>query len=412
MSTNHQRIAILDFGGPEGRIIARRIRAQKVYCEVLNRTTPVETLKGYHGLVCTGKELTPEVSDRQHEVGLPLLSCKDPSQVSDNQLHDFLYDVCKLDGDWTTQAAVADAVAAIKAQVGDRKVLCGLSGGVDSSVTALMVHKAIGSNLTCVFVDTGLMRKNEGDEVQAAFAPYDMQFIRVDAQQRFLSKLDGVTDPEQKRKIIGEEFIRVFEDEASKLGPIDFMAQGTIYPDIIESGIGGAAVKSHHNVGGMPANIGFAGIVEPLKELFKDEVRQAGMVLGLDEKLVSRQPFPGPGLGVRVVGAITEAKLSILREADAIFRETLEAEGCRHLADQYFAAILDIRSVGVTNEARTYAYPIALRAVQTTDFMTARWSPIPLEVLAKASHKISQLDGVNRVLYDITDKPPATIEWE
>ena len=310
---------------------------------------------------------------------------------------------------------IAEQVAAVRAQVGDKKVLLALSGGVDSSVVAALVSKAIGKQLTCVFVDHGLMRKNEGDEVEAAFANmFDSHFVRANAQERFLSKLKGVTDPETKRKTIGEEFIRVFEDEAKKIGKVDFLVQGTIYPDVIESGLGDSAViKSHHNVGGLPSVVDFEELIEPLRLLFKDEVRQMGLELGLPEHLVWRQPFPGPGLGIRVIGEVTEDKLEILREADAIFREEIAKAGLDRSINQYFAVITDVRSVGVMGDFRTYDYTIALRGVTTTDFMTADWARIPYDVLDRISVRIvNEVKHVNRIVYDITSKPPATIEWE
>ncbi|MDD2363168.1 MAG: glutamine-hydrolyzing GMP synthase [Oscillospiraceae bacterium] len=329
-------------------------------------------------------------------------------------LKNFLFEICDCRGDWEMSSFVQAAVENIRGQIGGKRVLCALSGGVDSSVAAVMVAKAVGSQLTCIFVDHGLLRKNEGDMVQKMFTEnYDIYFIRVNAQKRFLDKLAGVTDPEKKRKIIGEEFIRVFEEEANKLGEIEYLVQGTIYPDIIESGSDKSAViKSHHNVGGLPERMNLK-LCEPLRDLFKDEVRRAGLELGLPEYMVWRQPFPGPGLAVRCIGAITVEKLDILREADAIFREEIENAGLGQDINQYFAIITDMRSVGITQNVRTYDYTIALRAVKTTDFMTAEWARIPLDVLAKASNRIvSEVKGVNRIVYDITSKPPATIEWE
>ena len=297
----------------------------------------------------------------------------------------------------------------------DKKALCALSGGVDSSVAAVLLSKAIGKNLTCIFVDHGLLRKNEGDEVEKIFTEnYDLNFIRVDAKDRFLSKLAGVTDPERKRKIIGEEFIRVFEAEAKKIGTVDFLVQGTIYPDVIESGLEKSAViKSHHNVGGLPDYVDFKEIVEPLRNLFKDEVRKTGLELGIPENLVYRQPFPGPGLAIRVIGDITDDKLTILKDADAIFREEIANAGLHKNINQYFAVLTNLKSVGVMGDERTYDYTVALRAVETTDFMTGVWSRIPYEVLEKVSSRIvNEVKHVNRVVYDITSKPPATIEWE
>ena len=310
---------------------------------------------------------------------------------------------------------VEDSIKSLKEKIGDKKALCALSGGVDSSVAAVLLSKAIGKNLTCIFVDHGLLRKNEGNEVEKIFTEnYGLNFIRVDAKDRFLSKLAGVTDPERKRKIIGEEFIRVFEAEAKKIGAVDFLVQGTIYPDVIESGLGKSAViKSHHNVGGLPDYVDFKEIVEPLRNLFKDEVRKTGLELGIPENLVYRQPFPGPGLAIRVIGDITDDKLTILKDADAIFREEIANSGLHKNINQYFAVLTNLKSVGVMGDERTYDYTVALRAVETTDFMTGVWSRIPYEVLEKVSSRIvNEVKHVNRVVYDITSKPPATIEWE
>ncbi len=332
-----------------------------------------------------------------------------------DMIRSFLYQVCGCKGDWTMTRYIDDQITAIRKQVGDGKVLCALSGGVDSSVVAALMSKAVGRQLTCVFVDNGLMRKNEGDEVEAAFKDaFEANFVRANAQQRFLDKLKGITEPERKRKIIGEEFIRVFEDEAKKIGKVNFLVQGTIYPDVIESGLGDSAViKSHHNVGGLPSVVDFEELIEPLRMLFKDEVRQMGLELGLPENLVWRQPFPGPGLGIRVIGEVTEDKLAILREADAIFREEIANAGLDRSINQYFAVITDMRSVGVMGDGRTYDYTLALRGVTTTDFMTADWARIPYDVLDKVSVRIvNEVKHINRICYDITSKPPATIEWE
>ena len=329
-------------------------------------------------------------------------------------LHNFLYEVCGAVGDWTMADYKRRAIEEIRAKVGDGKVLLALSGGVDSSVAAALLAEAVGSQLTCVFVDHGLMRKNEGDEVEAAFAKWDINFIRVDAEERFLTALKGVVEPEAKRKIIGEEFIRVFEIEGKKIGSVDYLVQGTIYPDVIESGKGDAAViKSHHNVGGLPDYVDFKEIIEPLRMLFKDEVRALGRELGLAETLVQRQPFPGPGLGIRVIGEVTKEKLDILREADYIFRDEIAKAGLQNTMSQYFAALTNMRSVGVMGDGRTYDYALALRSVSTSDFMTADWVRIPYEVLDKVSVRIvNEVRGINRILYDVTSKPPATIEFE
>ena len=329
-------------------------------------------------------------------------------------LHNFLYEVCGAVGDWTMADYKRRAIEEIRAKVGDGKVLLALSGGVDSSVAAALLAEAVGSQLTCVFVDHGLMRKNEGDEVEAAFAKWDINFIRVDAEERFLTALKGVVEPEAKRKIIGEEFIRVFEIEGKKIGSVDYLVQGTIYPDVIESGKGDAAViKSHHNVGGLPDYVDFKEIIEPLRMLFKDEVRALGRELGLAETLVQRQPFPGPGLGIRVIGEVTKEKLDILREADYIFRDEIAKAGLQNTMSQYFAALTNMRSVGVMGDGRTYDNVLALRAVNTSDFMTADWSRIPYDLLDRISVRIvNEVRGISRIVYDITSKPPATIEWE
>ena len=331
-----------------------------------------------------------------------------------DMLRNFLYEVCKCSGDWSMSNYAQTAIQQVREKVGNGKVLLALSGGVDSSVLAALLSKAVGNQLTCIFVDHGLMRKNEGDEVEVAFADWDVNFIRVNAGKRFLGKLAGVSEPETKRKIIGEEFIRVFEDEAKKIGKVDFLAQGTIYPDVIESGAGDAAViKSHHNVGGLPDYVDFKDIIEPLRLLFKDEVRQLGIELGLADYLVWRQPFPGPGLAIRIIGDITEEKVSILQDADAIFREEIALAGMDRDINQYFAVLTSMRSVGVMGDFRTYDYTLALRGVTTSDFMTADFARIPYDVLAKISSRIvNEVKSINRIVYDITSKPPSTIEWE
>ena len=350
--------------------------------------------RGFYGV-----QFHPEVNHTEHGVEM---------------IRNFLYEVCHASGDWTMGDYKRTAVTAIRQKVGSGRVLLALSGGVDSSVCAALLAEAVGEQLTCVFVDHGLMRKNEGDEVQAAFQSWAMHFVRVDAEARFLEKLAGVTEPERKRKIIGEEFIRVFEEEARKIGAVDFLAQGTIYPDVIESGAGSAAViKSHHNVGGLPDYVDFKEIIEPLRLLFKDEVRQLGRELGLPEYLVSRQPFPGPGLAIRVIGELTKEKLDTLRDADAVYREEIANADLDREIGQYFAVLTNTRSVGVMGDGRTYDYTLALRAVNTSDFMTADWARIPYDVLDRISTRIvNEVPGINRIVYDVTSKPPATIEWE
>ena len=372
---------------PEGFTLAAR-------SDACPNVAIADEARGFYGV-----QYHPEVNHTEHGTDM---------------IRNFLYEVCHAVGDWTMGDYKRTAVAAIREKVGGGRVLLALSGGVDSSVAAALLAEAVGEQLTCVFVDHGLMRKNEGDEVEAAFDQWAMNFVRVDAEERFLSKLAGVTEPERKRKIIGEEFIRVFEEEAKKIGAVDFLAQGTIYPDVIESGTGDAAViKSHHNVGGLPDYVDFKEIIEPLRLLFKDEVRQLGRELGLPEYLVMRQPFPGPGLAIRVIGDLTKEKLDLLREADFIFRDEIAKAGEDKNLNQYFAVLTNARSVGVMGDGRTYDYTLALRAVTTSDFMTADWARIPYDLLDKISTRIvNEVQGINRICYDITSKPPATIEWE
>lgn len=416
-------ILIIDGGGQYTQVLARYVRNLSVYSEVRNKKIELETIRELNpkGIIFSveANSNLEKMMNEVTELNIPILkvSSDDIQDFSknDERLGDFLFNLCKCDKSWTVKNFVESKIKEIRESVGDRKVLCGLSGGVDSSVVAALISKAIGKNLICIFVDTGLMRKNEGDEVEAAFSGnFDGVFIRVNAQERFLEKLKGVSDPEEKRKIIGEEFIRVFEDEASKIGKVDFLAQGTIYPDIIESGAeDGQIIKSHHNVGGLPDVVDFEELIEPLKYLFKEEVRNLGRELDLSDELVSRQPFPGPGLGIRIIGEVTEEKLAILREADYIFREEIRKAGLDNKINQYFAVLTDLKSVGVKNKKRTYDYTLALRAVETHDFMTARWSRIDFDILEKASTKITnEVDHINRIVYDITGKPPATIEWE
>ena len=346
-----------------------------------------------------GVQFHPEVNHTEH---------------GKDMIRNFLYEVCHAKGDWTMGDYKKTAIEAVRQKVGSGKVLLALSGGVDSSVVAALLAEAVGPQLTCVFVEHGLMSLHDGDEVEAAFATWDIHFVRVNAEARFLEKLEGVSEPERKRKIIGEEFIRVFEEESKKIGRVDFLAQGTIYPDVIESGTGKAAViKSHHNVGGLPEHVDFKEIIEPLRMLFKDEVRQLGRELGLPEYLVSRQPFPGPGLAIRIMGCITKEKADTLRLADAIFREELEKAGENKRMNQYFAVLTDTYTVGVMGDGRSYDRVLALRAVTTEDFMTADWARIPYELLDRISGRIvNEVSGINRIVYDVTSKPPATVEWE
>ncbi len=402
-------------------------KESKIFAGVSAATTCWMSHFDYISRVAGGFEITAHTADcpvaaaENEEKSLyaiqfhpEVLHTREGTKMIDN----FVKNVCGCAGDWKMDTFVEEAVQSIREKVGGGKVLCALSGGVDSSVAAVLISRAVGSQLTCVFVDHGLLRKDEGDEVEAIFGPkgaYDLNFIRVNAQERFYGRLAGVEEPEEKRKIIGEEFIRVFEEEANKIGAVDFLVQGTIYPDVVESGLGGesAVIKSHHNVGGLPDYVNFKEIIEPLRDLFKDEVRKVGLELGIPKHLVFRQPFPGPGLGIRIVGEVTADKVRLVQEADAIYREEIARAGLDTEINQYFAALTNMRSVGVMGDERTYDYAVVLRGVSTVDFMTAEAAQIPYEVLGKVMGRIiNEVKGINRVFYDLTSKPPGTIEFE
>jgi len=437
-----EKIVVLDYGSAYNQLITRAIRELGVYSELHPHTVTAEEIKNMQavGIILSGgsKDTGLSINPEVFNLGIPVLEIGSngkliafandekypyneqshpeigqPEDVKEMLRH-FAFETCKAKDSWTMKSFIEIEVEKIRSQVGDRKVLCALSGGVDSSVVATLIHRAIGDQLTCIFVDHGLLRKGEVESVVDTFSnKFNMNFIKVDARKRFLDKLKGVTDPEQKRKTIGSEFIYVFDEEAAKLEGIDFLAQGTIYADIIESGTAtNEVIKSHHNVGGLPEDLEFE-LIEPLKALFKDEVRAVGAELGLPADIVHRQPFPGPGLGVRVLGEVTEEKLDIVREADWILRDEIAKAGLDREIWQYFAILPDIKSVGVRNEKRSYDYAVGLRAVHSVDGMTADWARIPWDILEKISNRITaEVDHVNRVVYDITPKPPGTIEWE
>ncbi len=432
-------IVILDLGSHENTVLARAIRALGVYSEIYPHDITVEELKALpnvKGIIINGGPnnvidgVAIDINPAIYTLGIPVMAAGHDKATCEVKLAEFtddieaikaavksfVFDTCKAEANWNMKNFVNDQIELIKRQVGDKKVLLALSGGVDSSVVAALLLKAIGENLVCVHVNHGLMRKGESEDVVEVFSnQLKANLVYVDVTDRFLDKLAGVEDPEQKRKIIGGEFIRVFEEEAKKIGAVDFLVQGTIYPDVVESGLGGesAVIKSHHNVGGLPDYVDFKEIIEPLRDLFKDEVRKAGLELGIPEKLVYRQPFPGPGLGIRIIGEVTAEKVKMVQEADAIYREEIANAGLDRSIGQYFAALTNMRSVGVMGDERTYDYAIALRAVNTIDFMTAEAAEIPWEVLGKvASRIVNEVKHVNRVLYDCTGKPPATIEFE
>lgn len=416
----NQSILILAGGSHEDRLLARKIRKEQVYSVILTQAqiqdfSPQEMAelnRTYAGVILSGENSDFAAAETKlATTKLPLLHWQ--AGMEEAVLHDFLTEVHAA-RTWTVENFAEAQIAAIREEVGAAKLLCGLSGGVDSSVSAMLAYRAIGKQLVCVFVDHGLMRKHEGDQVEAIFRPLlGDNFIRVNAEERFLQKLKGVTDPEEKRKIIGEEFIRVFEDEATTIPQCDFLLQGTIYPDVLESQKGSQHIKSHHNVGGLPKDIRFKAIVEPLRELFKDEVRALGTYLGMPDTQVWRQPFPGPGLAVRCLGEVNKEKLDILRDADAIFREEIANAGLYKELSQYFAVLTNMRSVGMRNNQRSYDYVLALRAIKTQDFMRAEWARLPYDLLSKVSQRITtEVPGVGRIVYEITGKPPATIEWE
>lgn len=409
-------IAVIDCGGRDIQKVARKIRAAQVYCEIFSCDMALDELaaKAVAGIVLVGDRLQPhpELTAGSRPV-LVMDNLDMDSPQAENQLRRFLFDVCRCRADWTPASFTQEVIQSIQSEVGAGRAIAALSGGVDSLVAATLVHRAIGDRLHCIFVDHGFMRSGEAEQVLAAVTGQGLDVVRVDSQQRFLNRLRGVSDPEQKRKIIGEEFIRVFEEEAEKLGPVDFLVQGTVYTDVIESGVGGrATVKSHHNVGGLPERMRLR-LIEPLRQLFKDEVRQVGLYLGLPDDLVWRHPFPGPGLAIRVIGEITEERLDIARRADAVVVDEIKRAGVYRQLWQCFAVLTPARTVGVDDGRRTYGHTVAVRAVTGDDGMTATWARLDHDLIDRiASRIIAEVPGVNRVVYDVTSKPPATIEWE
>ncbi|HHU69738.1 MAG TPA: glutamine-hydrolyzing GMP synthase, partial [Thermoanaerobacterales bacterium] len=416
---------VLDFGSPDSQVIARKVREYDVYCEIKPYFITLEEVEQLmpKGIILAADPKNPDAIGKMDfdilKLGIPVLEVsRNDLDIKDDDidfLRIFLYFECQCTGNWTVESFINNSIEEIREKVGTGRALCALSGGVDSSVAAALVHKALGDKLICIFVDHGLLRKDEAITVEKVFKnTLDINLIKVDARERFLNRLKGVTDPERKRKIIGEEFIRVFEEEAEKLGDIEFLVQGTLYPDVLESGVGASGVvKSHHNVGGLPEDMNLQ-LIEPLKDLFKDEVRKVGTALGLPDDMVWRQPFPGPGLAVRILGEITEEKLNIVRNADAILQEEIKKAGLYRDIWQLFAVLPEMKSVGVSEKlGRTYSNAIIIRAVNSTDGMTADWVRLPYEVLGRISDRIlKEVEGVNRVVYDITPKPPGTIEWE